>query len=336
MNTPAHGLHRGHYITAARTAPRFHLGDSTRRVAGSPACGRRARHADAAFRPSMRASTASSVGQRAVNATSIASALGMSRETVRRKLKQLLKLDFIVEKGHARYVLKPGVLQDPKRHAAFARAFQQTVQFMNECLEHGTVRWEVDKKVGSGASPIDRSKWAPSAGVRSRGRVGSSARRTNDATCACAGHAPDGQPAWRCLAAGCRRGFPGLHLRNPGPTPQGWATPAAAPGQELHPQTGADLELPRLRRRFSPRSEPAWARLSMRSGPNGEAWAHDAGVFASAPERGHDAHAGTTMRAQAPQCILDGRIHGITTVNSVELLTIEVGQHCRAPTEIAR
>ncbi|HSS85096.1 MAG TPA: hypothetical protein VLL30_15140 [Reyranella sp.] len=50
-------------------------------------------------------------GQRAVNATSIASATGIPRETVRRKLKQLLKLGVIVEKGRARYVLRPGMLQ---------------------------------------------------------------------------------------------------------------------------------------------------------------------------------------------------------------------------------
>jgi biotin operon repressor len=84
-------------------------------------------------------------GQRAVNATSIASATGIPRETVRRKLKRLLKLGVIVEKGRARYVLKPGVLQEPERQAAFARGIQQTVLFMNECLENGVVRW-VDGK----------------------------------------------------------------------------------------------------------------------------------------------------------------------------------------------
>jgi DNA-binding IclR family transcriptional regulator len=80
-----------------------------------------------------------------VNATSIASATGIPRETVRRKLKHLLKLGVIVEKGRARYVLKPGVLQEPERQAAFARGIQQTVLFMNECLENGVVRW-VDGK----------------------------------------------------------------------------------------------------------------------------------------------------------------------------------------------
>lgn len=76
-----------------------------------------------------------------MNATSIASASGMPRETVRRKLKQLLKLGFIVEKGRSRYVLKPGVLQQPERQAAFALSLQQTVHFMNECLEQGVLKW---------------------------------------------------------------------------------------------------------------------------------------------------------------------------------------------------
>jgi hypothetical protein len=85
-------------------------------------------------------------GQRAMNATSIASASGIPRETVRRKLQRLLKLGLIVEKGRARYVLKPGVLQEPERQAAFARGIQQTVLFMNECLENGVVRWVEKRK----------------------------------------------------------------------------------------------------------------------------------------------------------------------------------------------
>jgi hypothetical protein len=98
---------------------------------------------DAAFREQHRTfdSVVGVEGQRAVNATSIASATGIPRETVRRKLQRLLKLGFIVEKGHARYVLKPGVLQQPERQAAFARGIQQTVHFMNECLEHGVLQW---------------------------------------------------------------------------------------------------------------------------------------------------------------------------------------------------
>ena len=108
---------------------------------------------DAAFR-AQHASFDSIVGvdgQRAVNATSIASATGIPRETVRRKLKRLLKLGAIVEKGRARYAPRPGMLQEPERQAAFARGLQQTVPFMNECLENGVVRW-VDAQRPSGKS----------------------------------------------------------------------------------------------------------------------------------------------------------------------------------------
>jgi biotin operon repressor len=98
---------------------------------------------DAAFRDQHRNfdSIVGVEGQRAVNATSIAEATGIPRETVRRKLQQLLKLGFIVEKGRARYILKPGSLQQPERQAVFARGLQQTVHFMNECLEQGVLKW---------------------------------------------------------------------------------------------------------------------------------------------------------------------------------------------------
>jgi biotin operon repressor len=80
-------------------------------------------------------------GQRAVNATSIASTTGIPRETVRRKLARLLKLGVIVEKKRAHYVLRPGALQDPARQAAFARGIQETVLLMNQALRQGVVRW---------------------------------------------------------------------------------------------------------------------------------------------------------------------------------------------------
>lgn len=98
---------------------------------------------DAAFRERYRIldSIIGVEGQRAINATSIASASGIPRETVRRKLKLLLKEGLIVEKGRSRYVVKPGVLQQPEWQAAYARGIQQTVLFMNECIEQGAVRW---------------------------------------------------------------------------------------------------------------------------------------------------------------------------------------------------
>ncbi|MBI2738792.1 MAG: hypothetical protein HYX38_19865 [Rhodospirillales bacterium] len=84
--------------------------------------------------------------QRAVNASSLAVAAGIPRETVRRKIRKLLELGFIVEKEPARYVLKPGVLLEPERQAAFARGIEQTVRFVNELLENGVVQWVPAKK----------------------------------------------------------------------------------------------------------------------------------------------------------------------------------------------
>jgi hypothetical protein len=81
-------------------------------------------------------------GQCGINATSIASTAGIPRETIRRKLKQLQSLGFIVEKERARYVVQPGILQQSERQEAFARGIRMTIAFMNECLDQGLVRWE--------------------------------------------------------------------------------------------------------------------------------------------------------------------------------------------------
>lgn len=78
---------------------------------------------------------------RSVNAASIAVATGIPRETVRRRIKQLIKLGYVVEKEPARYVLKPGILLRPRHQAAFALGIEQTVRFINELLENGVVRW---------------------------------------------------------------------------------------------------------------------------------------------------------------------------------------------------
>lgn len=108
---------------------------------------------DAAFRQKHKdfESAVSVEEQRAVNASSVATAAGIPRETVRRKIRKLLKLGFIVEKEPARYVLKPGVLLEPERQAAFARGIEQTVRFMNELLENGVVQWVPAKKGRRGA-----------------------------------------------------------------------------------------------------------------------------------------------------------------------------------------
>jgi DNA-binding GntR family transcriptional regulator len=81
-------------------------------------------------------------GQRASNATSISSALEMPRETVRRNLKQLIKMGYIVKKERSAYVLKPGAIQAPEYQAAIADAMRETLIFMNEAIDQGFIRWE--------------------------------------------------------------------------------------------------------------------------------------------------------------------------------------------------
>ena len=60
---------------------------------------------------------------------------------MRRKLKQLLELGVITEKERGRYVIKPGVAQKPENLAAADRAMRDALQFMNDCLSLGLVRW---------------------------------------------------------------------------------------------------------------------------------------------------------------------------------------------------
>ena len=88
--------------------------------------------------------------QRAVNASSLAVAAGIPRETVRRKIRKLQELGVVVEKEPARYVLRPGVLLEPEHQAAFARGIEQTVRFVNELLDNGVVRWVPAKKATPG------------------------------------------------------------------------------------------------------------------------------------------------------------------------------------------
>jgi DNA-binding transcriptional ArsR family regulator len=85
---------------------------------------------------------------RSVNAMSIATAIDVPRQTVRRWLTKLQKLGFIEQKEPTRYVLAEGVLLEPHRQAAFARGIDETVRFMNELIAHGVVRWVPAKPAG--------------------------------------------------------------------------------------------------------------------------------------------------------------------------------------------
>jgi predicted transcriptional regulator len=84
-------------------------------------------------------------GQRPVNALTISQATGIPRETVRRKLKLLLERGVIVEKTRGAYVMKPGFIQQPETLQIVDRGMRDTLQFMNDCVKLGLVRWVDDE-----------------------------------------------------------------------------------------------------------------------------------------------------------------------------------------------
>ncbi len=86
-------------------------------------------------------------GQRSVTAQTISQATGIPRETVRRKLKLLLERGVIVEKTRGGYVMKPGFIQQPHTRDMIDLGMRDTLQFMNDCVKLGLVRW-VDEETG--------------------------------------------------------------------------------------------------------------------------------------------------------------------------------------------
>jgi predicted transcriptional regulator len=79
--------------------------------------------------------------QQGVNALSVASATGIPRETVRRKLKLLLERGVIAEKTRGSYVFKPGFIQQDDNQERIERGMRDTLQLMNDCINLGLVRW---------------------------------------------------------------------------------------------------------------------------------------------------------------------------------------------------
>ena len=83
-------------------------------------------------------------GQRGVNALTISEATGIPRETVRRKLKLLLERGVIVEKTRGAYVFRPGHVQQRETQDIVEHGMRDTLQFMNDCVKLGMVRWVDD------------------------------------------------------------------------------------------------------------------------------------------------------------------------------------------------
>ena len=79
-------------------------------------------------------------GQRGVNAFSIAEATGIPRETVRRKLKELVSRGVVMEKERGRYIMTPGFVQRPENDAALQQVLSHFLQLMNEAVKLGIVK----------------------------------------------------------------------------------------------------------------------------------------------------------------------------------------------------
>lgn len=79
-------------------------------------------------------------GQRGVNAFSISQATGIPRETVRRKLKELVGHGIVMEKERGRYIMTPGFVQKPENDAALQQVLGHFLQLMNDAVSLGIVK----------------------------------------------------------------------------------------------------------------------------------------------------------------------------------------------------
>jgi DNA-binding IclR family transcriptional regulator len=75
--------------------------------------------------------------QRGCNALSIAEATGLPRETVRRKMKRLVDMGFLVRRDGGDYVMRAGVVQTSPYSEMLEELAVETLRLLNECLEQG-------------------------------------------------------------------------------------------------------------------------------------------------------------------------------------------------------
>jgi DNA-binding transcriptional ArsR family regulator len=76
------------------------------------------------------------------NALSIADSTGLPRETVRRKLKELLAGGMVMVDERGGYRLKPGAVQTDELHAAYYASFKAMMAIFEACLEAKLVELE--------------------------------------------------------------------------------------------------------------------------------------------------------------------------------------------------
>ncbi|MEN3976995.1 hypothetical protein [Emcibacter sp. SYSU 3D8] len=76
------------------------------------------------------------------NALSIADSTGLPRETVRRKLKELVTSGMVMEDKRGGYRLKPGAIQTEELQAAFYASFKAMMAVMEACVDANLVEVE--------------------------------------------------------------------------------------------------------------------------------------------------------------------------------------------------
>lgn len=77
-----------------------------------------------------------------VNALSIAESTGIPRETVRRKIKEMIADGFLVEDERGGYRLKPGTLQSPDALDVYYQQLLTLTTLLNRCVDAGIIKIE--------------------------------------------------------------------------------------------------------------------------------------------------------------------------------------------------
>jgi hypothetical protein len=76
------------------------------------------------------------------NSLSIAESTGIPRETVRRKIKELVRDGILTEDARGGYRLRPGVVQSEALPEVYENHLQAIVALVNRCLDAGILRLE--------------------------------------------------------------------------------------------------------------------------------------------------------------------------------------------------
>ncbi|MEN3976564.1 hypothetical protein [Emcibacter sp. SYSU 3D8] len=77
-----------------------------------------------------------------VNALSVAESTGIPRETVRRKIKEMIVDGFLVEDERGGYRMNPGTLQSDAMLEIYYQQLQSLTMLLNRCLESGIISIE--------------------------------------------------------------------------------------------------------------------------------------------------------------------------------------------------